>query len=91
MSYLYIQDPGHGWVRVSLKEIIRLGIAEKISTYSYQNGQYVYLEEDCDAGIWLNARRQHGLAPVLTSRHVERTRIRSYPAYCASTFERQQP
>jgi hypothetical protein len=33
-----------------------LGIADKISTYSYQANEYVYLEEDCDAGVFLRAK-----------------------------------
>jgi len=41
-------DPGHGWLKVSLKDVEALGIAEKITGCSLQRGKFVYLEEDCD-------------------------------------------
>jgi hypothetical protein len=48
---LFISDPGHGWLRVPYESAFGLGI----SNYSYQDGQYAYLEEDADAGKWLRA------------------------------------
>jgi len=60
--YRYIQDPGHGWIEVSYAELVALGIADRISRYSYasfsnyENNPFIYLEEDCDAGLWLKAR-----------------------------------
>ena len=41
-------DPGHGWLKVSKKDLNKLGIADKISGCSFVRGEYVYLEEDCD-------------------------------------------
>jgi hypothetical protein len=41
-------DPGHGWLKVSLKDIQKLGLEQKISGCSFQRGGYVYLEEDMD-------------------------------------------
>jgi hypothetical protein len=32
--YTYITDPGHGWISVPLEDIKKLGIADKISSYS---------------------------------------------------------
>lgn len=57
--YRFHQDPGHGWIEVPMSEIRELGIADKISTYSYQSrdGRIAYLEEDCDAGEFINARK----------------------------------
>lgn len=51
----FISDPGHAWLRVSLKELFESGVAHKISRYSYLENEYVYLEEDCDATIFLQA------------------------------------
>lgn len=48
-------DPGHGFARVSHKIIRELGIAEQISRCSYMNVKYVYLEEDCDLTLFMNA------------------------------------
>lgn len=42
------EDPGHRWGEVSMQLVRELGIEEKISRYSYRNGDAVYLEEDVD-------------------------------------------
>ena len=49
--YIFFADPGHAWLRVLKTEIIP--IKDKISSFSYMNGKYVYLEEDCDASVFL--------------------------------------
>lgn len=50
-------DPGHGWLEVQKSELKRLGIADKVSGYSYQSrdGTTAYLEEDCDASLYTRA------------------------------------
>ena len=43
----WIQDPGHGWLKVSKSEYPD---AYKSGTgYGYQDSTHVYLEEDCEA------------------------------------------
>ena len=54
-------DPGHAWLAVKLSEIEMLGIQTEISTYSYVKGKTAYLEEDCDAGKFINAMRAKGI------------------------------
>jgi hypothetical protein len=54
-KYRFISDPGHAWLEVPLADISLTGIADWISTYSYVNHGYVYLEEDCDAGLFIDA------------------------------------
>jgi len=54
-TYKYHYDAGHGWLEVDLKELRQLGIQEKISTCSYCNDGKVYLEEDCDFGVFADA------------------------------------
>jgi hypothetical protein len=58
-TFTFYNDPGHAWLRVKMAEIDALGIREKISTYSYvsEDGRFAYLEEDCDAGKFLDAFR----------------------------------
>jgi len=60
-EYRYIIDPGHGWLEVPQPEIAALNIEDKISAFSYisEDGQTVYLEEDCDLSIFLIAMRQN--------------------------------
>ena len=54
-NYTFHCDPGHGWLAVPLAEIRKLGIADKISSYSYMSGGMAYLEEDCDAPVFIKA------------------------------------
>lgn len=84
MKVAYYSDPSHGWVKVSKKLLKKLGIADKISTYSYMRGDYAYLEEDCDASLFHAAMKNHGK----TIEYVEKTtnrssKIRSYVHYRA--------
>ena len=51
----FYTDNGHGWLRVDEGMLSKLGIAERISEYSYMNGSNVFLEEDVDAGIYIKA------------------------------------
>lgn len=59
-NYTWLNDPSHGWLSVPRKDVIALGVAGKISSYSYQKGNRVYLEEDMDAGIFLDAAKAAG-------------------------------
>lgn len=60
-NYCFYEDPYHGWMRVPKKDLVALGIADKISEFSFMDGDYAYLEEDVDFGILLDAMRQMGL------------------------------
>ena len=54
-KYEFHYDAGHGWLKVSHAELRELGIAHKISSYSYRDENYAYLEEDCDAPLFEEA------------------------------------
>ena len=49
-QYVFHSDPAHGWLEAPMAEIEALGIADKITSYSYQSrdGMTVFLEEDGD-------------------------------------------
>jgi hypothetical protein len=82
MKLNFYTDSGHGWLAVKRDLLVKLGIADKISTYSYQRGETAYLEEDCDASEFLSAARQAGLDMQFTDRHTNgRHPIRSYATY----------
>ena len=57
-QYRFIEDPGHGWIEVSMLELKNLGISDKISGYSYMSRDrfWAYLEEDCDLSLWATAK-----------------------------------
>jgi hypothetical protein len=59
-TYVWANDAGHEWLAVGVAEIIRLGITDKISSYSYMRGNTVYLEGDCDASHFFDAKKARG-------------------------------
>ena len=59
-TFDFFADGGHGWLRVKRVELEQLNILNDISVYSYQNDKYVFLEEDCDASIFIAAIEEHG-------------------------------
>ena len=65
----FYSDPGHGWGAVKIQKLYELGIADKISSFSYQKGGTVYLEEDCDMHQFLCAAQSEGcLRPCCRAR-----------------------
>lgn len=82
-KFKFYADPGHGWLAVKRNLLSDLGITQSISRYSYERGQTVYLEEDCDASKFLQAwKAKHGSEPTIECRHTNnRSPIRSYDSY----------
>lgn len=77
-------DPSHGWGKVSLSELSRLNIIDKISTYSYihKNGLNAYLEEDVDLSTYLKALDDKGIKYKFKTMHTNKSsKIRSYNRY----------
>lgn len=54
-------DSGHGWIKVNKQSLIDLGIDREISEYSYMKNNFVFLEEDCDALIYINKLREKNI------------------------------
>jgi hypothetical protein len=61
MDIKFFADPAHGWGEVPISLIQELGIADKISQYSYMKGDKAYLEEDCDLSVLMNALEDQGI------------------------------
>lgn len=79
---IYYTDPGHGWFKVKRSVLHNLGIADQITAYSYQRGEYVYLEEDCDAFLLHQALKEQGTTLVTHRKHTDNdSRIRTYERY----------
>ena len=88
MTYIFYSDPGHGWLRVRRSELQELGIADKITEYSYVFGDYVYLEEDDDYHTFKKAYKgKHGRDPE-TRDVIEDTtsKIRTFERYKDGTY-----
>lgn len=56
-TYTVFYDHDH-WLQVSMDELIRLGIADKISWRSIRRGKTVYLEEGDDMALFLKAKQE---------------------------------
>jgi len=85
-KYTFYSDAGHGWLKVPMVEVISLGIAGRLSTYSYQHNGNVFLEEDCDMGIFVLAKTNienvsHWCKDNIKDVYQEHTPIRGYPHY----------
>jgi hypothetical protein len=79
MKFKYYTDPGHGWVAVKRALLEELGITNQITAFSYEQGQTVYLEEDCDAGVLIKTLENQGTNVELVQRNTNnRSPIRSY-------------
>ena len=77
----FYADPAHGWLEVDLLDCIDLDIADKISRYSYTKGTVVYLEEDCDAGLFLDSAKNQGWTINIKETYQENTPIRNYQPF----------
>ena len=83
-KFAFYSDPGHGWLRVPRSELMRLGIAHKITGYSYYRNGWAYLEEDCDASLFMKARAAEDRPISVVYRDSTKTsRIRNYRRYGA--------
>ena len=64
-------DPAHGWLEVMQEDIDTLGIADKISQYSYARAGCAYLEEDCDADLFLNSAKAAGWTIQIVEKYTD--------------------
>ena len=84
--YLFYSDAGHGWLEVTFEELIDLKILNSISGYSYikGNGTFakVYLEEDCDVGVFDKAMKKRNIEYACHHiDHGNNSPIRTYQAF----------
>lgn len=81
-TVLVFADPGHAWAKVNKKELINLGIHEKISGCSYQRNGFAFLEEDCDLSLYVETLKQLGIGIKFKESHTNKqSRIRNYDGY----------
>lgn len=81
-AFPYHQDPGHGWIEVSIAELQMVGLRPNgFSSCSYRKGDRFFLEEDCDAGVFVEAyKRVFGEAPAFKEVHTDHQHwIRNLP------------
>jgi hypothetical protein len=78
-------DPSHAWGKVKRKVLDNLGIAQQVSSYSYQYKDNVYLEEDADLSLVCRHLLLNTDVQIkFVEKHSDRdSRIRSYERYVA--------
>ncbi len=81
-TFKFYQDRGHGWIAVKISLLEELGIDNKISACSYKKGQTAYLEEDCDASLFVSAyEEKFSHPPAFIDVYHDYSPIRSYQPY----------
>ena len=75
-------DPGHGWIKISLKHLNKLNLIDKITPFSFINNKHAYLEEDCDASLLIDTLKQNDIHFEFRYNHAHgKSSIRYYDQY----------
>ena len=83
-KYVFHSDAGHAWLECDRSELERFVDLSEVSSCSYQKGGKVYLEEDCDAGLFLQALRDSGIEfEFIEKNHPTDSPIRKYERFRA--------
>lgn len=86
MTLHFYADPGHGWLRVKRQLLIDYGIEARVTRYSYEKHDYVYLEQDSDATLLLEVLKKAGITPTIIHHNTNGvSSIRTYNAYNPTT------
>ena len=82
-KYAVYSDPGHAWLKAPRAHLIELGILSQITPYSYQRGDWVYLEEDQDVSTFINALKTRDIKVTFAEHYTNKnSRIRNYHSFC---------
>ena len=79
----FYSDAGHGWLKVHILMLQKMGIDKNVTSFSYIHGGDVFLEEDCDAPMFMKKYEElFGKKPELNYHTTDkRSRIRNYHSY----------
>lgn len=80
-TFIFHSDSGHGWLQVHIADLAPLGFStQSFTKYSYTCEDYLFLEEDEDAGRFMRAFvAKHGREPQIINKHKpHNSEIRSY-------------
>ena len=82
MKITYFNDGGHGWYSVKRSKLESMGVLGKVSGFSYQKGESVYLEEDCDAGLFFNNLTEEEKQSIkVIESYSDRSPVRNYERF----------
>lgn len=83
-----VVDSTHSYTKVPVAELQRVGVADKITKFSFIKGNMAYLEEDTDLSTFQQARADEG-KPITTVEIMRKncSRIRAYSAYNPTVYK----
>jgi len=90
-NLIFFSDAGHAWLKVKKSILKDLGIAEQITSYSYQFGEFAYLEEDHDLSVFVNAigrEKWQAIKDIIPVKISEFSRIRTYARYSPTEYRK---
>ena len=89
-QFTFHEDAAHRWLEVSYQDVTDVDIHNEISEFSYINRflEKIYLEEDCDYTLFMNAfKNKYGYKPLeVNGRYHEISPIRDLPRYIGWQF-----
>ena len=87
--YDFFSDSGHGWLKVNRTELQRLFIIEKVSGFSYEKKEFVYLEEDDDLSLFFKAKKEIDKITIKFRTHYsDKSDIRNYYGFNFNRVDR---
>ena len=81
LTLTFHEDAGHGWLEVPIEFIKELGVEKDITPYSMMRRGKAYLEEDMDAGTFLDAAKKAGYSVNIKRKYTDHSPIRNYPSF----------
>lgn len=83
MTLNFHTDPGHGWLEVpkAFAKLVLRAKYSQISCFSYMHGGMLFLEEDCDVPLFVEACRIEGINVKYETQHKDETPIRQYDGF----------
>lgn len=86
-TFVYYTDPSHGWAKVPVKLLTNIGIADKITSYSYYRNGNAFLEEDKDLLLLVNRLKQLKVESKFRNENSDHlSEIRNYESYDNSHY-----
>ena len=89
-QFTFHEDAAHAWLEVSYQDVTDVDIHKEISEFSYINRflEKIYLEEDCDYTLFMNAfKNKYCYKPLeVNGRYHEISPIRDLPRYIGWQF-----
>lgn len=84
-TMIVYSDPSHSFAKVKRRVLKQLGLEDKISSYSYQLRDNVYLEEDYDLMIVYKALSDRDYKVKFVEKSTDKqSRIRNYERFSAA-------